>query len=105
MRWGSAASSAPRLEAAVDEVGAIVRDGLGGAVPDLVVTFVSPHHESGYRQLPALLRRALGGGRLIGCSAGGVIGGGRELEDQPGLSITAATLPGVTVMAVHPAQA
>jgi small ligand-binding sensory domain FIST len=101
MRWSSAASTAPRLEAAVDEVGAIVRDGLGGAVPDLVVTFVSPHHESGYRRLPALLHGALGGGRLLGCSAGGVIGGGRELEEQPGLSITAATLPGVTVTPFH----
>ena len=42
------------------------------------------------------MRGALGGGLLLGCSAGGVIGGGRELEEQPGLSLTAAALPGVT---------
>jgi small ligand-binding sensory domain FIST len=101
MRWSSAASTAPRLEAAVEEVAAIVRGELEGAAPDLVVTFVSPHHESGYRQLPALLRGALGGGRLLGCSAGGVIGGGRELEGQPGLSVTAAALPDVTITPFH----
>jgi small ligand-binding sensory domain FIST len=101
MRWSSAASTAPRLEAAVEEAAAIVRGGLAGGMPDLVVAFVSPHHESGYRQLPALVRGALGGGRLLGCSAGGVIGGGRELEGRPGLSLTAAELPGVTVTPFH----
>jgi small ligand-binding sensory domain FIST len=101
MRWSSAASTAPRLEAAVEEAAAIVRGGLTGGMPDLVVAFVSPHHESGYRQLPALVRGALGGGRLLGCSAGGVIGGGRELEGRPGLSLTAAELPGVTVTPFH----
>ncbi len=101
MRWSSAASSAPRLEAAVDEAAGPVRAGLQGTRPDLVVAFVSPHHESDYRRLPALVRDALGGGRLLGCSAGGVIGGGRELEDRPGLSLTAAVLPGVTITPFH----
>jgi small ligand-binding sensory domain FIST len=100
MRWSSAASTAPRLEAAVEEAASIVRGGLERA-PDLVVAFVSPHHESGYRQVPALVRGALGGGRLLGCSAGGVIGGGRELEGRPGLSLTAAELPGVTIGPFH----
>ncbi len=101
MRWSSAASTAPRLCAAVEEAGAAVRAGLAGGSPHLVVAFVSPHHESGYPHLPALVRSALGGGRLLGCSAGGVIGGGRELEGQPGLSLTAAELPGVTVTPFH----
>jgi small ligand-binding sensory domain FIST len=34
---------------------------------------------------------------LIGCTAGGVIGGGREIEQRPGLSLTAASLPGVAI--------
>src|SRR5205823_5528245 len=33
--------------------------------------------------------------------AGGVIGGGREVEQHPGLSMTAAVLPGVEVNAFH----
>jgi small ligand-binding sensory domain FIST len=101
MRWSSGASTAPRLATAVGEAAAAVRTGLGGGPPDLVVAFVSPHHESGYRQLPSLVREALGNGHLLGCSAGGVIGGGRELEGVPALSITAAALPGVTLTPFH----
>ncbi len=101
MRWSSAVSTAARLPAAVDEAARTVRAALGGAEPDLLVAFVSPHHQSTYTELPALVRSALGHGRLIGCSAGGVIGGGRELEGQPALSLTAALLPGVVSTPFH----
>ena len=101
MRWSSAASSAPRLEAAVDEAAAAVRGALEGTPPDLVLAFVSPHHESRYERLPALVRGALGDGTLVGCSAGGVIGGGHELEDQPGLALSAAVLPDVRCTSFH----
>ncbi len=96
MRWSSAGSSAPRLEVAVREAATVVRAELG-TPPDLVVAFVSPHHGPAFDRLPGLLRTELPGGTLIGCSAGGVIGGGHELEEQPGFSLTAAALPGVTV--------
>src|SRR5262245_10279841 len=95
MRWSSAASAAPRLAPAVEEAAAAVRAGLDGVTPHLVVAFVSAQHASSYHTLPTLVRGALGGGRLVGCSAGAVIGGGRELEDRPGLSLTAAVLPDV----------
>jgi small ligand-binding sensory domain FIST len=101
VRWSSAASAAPRLAAAVNEAAATVRASLDGVAPDLVVAFVSAHHESEYRLLPSLVRGALGNGRLFGCSAGAVIGGGRELEEQPGLSLTAAVLPGVSMTPFH----
>jgi small ligand-binding sensory domain FIST len=101
MRWSSAASTAPLLEAAVDEAAAAVHADLEGTMPDVVVAFVSPHHESRYARLPALVRGALGDGTFVGCSAGGVIGGGRELEDQPGLSLSAAVLPDVRCTSFH----
>jgi small ligand-binding sensory domain FIST len=101
MRWSSGASTDPRLASAVDEAAAPVRAALDGTPPDLVVAFVSPHHAADHRQLPTLVHEALGGGHLLGCSAGGVIGGGRELEGVPALSITAATLPGVTLTPFH----
>jgi small ligand-binding sensory domain FIST len=101
MRWSSAASTTPRLEAAVDEAASAVRVGLEGTPPDLVLAFVSPHHESGYERLPGLIHGALGDGTLVGCSAGGVIGGGHELEDQPGLSLSAAVLPDVRCTSFH----
>src|SRR5215831_20904585 len=101
MRWSSAASTAPRLEVAVDEAAGAVRAGLGGATADFVVAFISPHHESRYERLPALVRATLGDATLVGCSAGGVIGGGREFEDQPGLSLSAAVLPDVRCTSFH----
>ncbi len=101
MRWSSAASTASRLEAAVDEAAAVLQAGLEGATPDLVVAFISPHHESRYERLAALVRATLGGGTFVGCSAGGVIGGGRELEEQPGLSLSAAVLPDVRCTSFH----
>ena len=41
------------------------------------------------------------GGVLIGCSGGGVIGDGREVEHRPGLAMTAAALPGVEITPFH----
>jgi small ligand-binding sensory domain FIST len=94
MKWSSTVSTEPDLDAAVHETVSRVRSQLGAA-PDLAVVFVSAHHAPRYRELAVLLRRALGPRVLIGCSAGGVIGGGREVEESPGLSLTAALLPEV----------
>jgi small ligand-binding sensory domain FIST len=43
------------------------------------------------------VRGALGGGLLVGCSARSVVGAGREVEERPALSLTAALLPRVSV--------
>jgi small ligand-binding sensory domain FIST len=101
MRWVSAVSTASSLEAAVREVTATVQRDLGGTPPDLAVTFVSEQHQGEYERLPALLRAALTPRIAIGCSAGGVIGGGREVERQAGVSLTAALLPAVDIQPFH----
>ncbi|MCC6848874.1 MAG: FIST C-terminal domain-containing protein [Deltaproteobacteria bacterium] len=101
MRWISAVSTATPLEAAVREAADAVAAGLDGATPDLVAAFVSEHHQREYERLPALVRAALAPRFALGCSAGGVIGGGRELERQAGVSLTAAVLPGVDVRPFH----
>lgn len=94
MKWSSTASRSPVLSDALDEASATIRDDLG-ASPDLLVTFVSPHHRASFDRIPAEIARRLRPRVSIGCAAGGVIGGGREIEDHPGLSITAAILPEV----------
>jgi small ligand-binding sensory domain FIST len=83
--------------ARIARAASIIRMQLDGAAPDLTIAFVSAHHAAGFDRVPALLGAELGSGLLIGCSAGGVIGGGKEIEQRPGVSLTAATLPGVTV--------
>ncbi|HZR85115.1 MAG TPA: FIST N-terminal domain-containing protein [Candidatus Binatia bacterium] len=101
MKWWSAISDKPRLDSAVADAVADVRRALGDARPDLAVAFVSAHHAARYRELPAMLREALGAATVLGCSARSVIGGGRELEEQAGLSVIAASLPGVDVVPFH----
>jgi small ligand-binding sensory domain FIST len=94
MRWVSTLSRQADSIAALDEAAAAVRAELGGVAPDLVLAFVSPHHRAQFPQFPGSLRAAFPGGTTVmGCSAGGVIGLGQELEGAAGLSLTAAVLP------------
>ena len=101
MKWASSASDHEHLEEAIKRAADDVRAQLGGGAPDLIVAFVSAHHAAGFTRLPGLVASELGSGMLLGCSAGGVIGGGREIEQRAGLSLTAAQLPGVSI---HPFQ-
>jgi small ligand-binding sensory domain FIST len=101
MRWSSAISERVPLASAVEECAAALRAGLDGAAPELVLAFVSPHHAGAYAQLPSQIAAAFPGALLIGCSANGVIGDGREVEERGALSLTAASLPGVTLAPFH----
>ncbi len=101
MRWASAASMERDTTAAITEVAAAVRANLGGTAPDLIVAFVSAHHCEHFGDIPALVRRELASGLLIGCSAGGVIGGAKEIEQRPGVSLTVAALPDVSLALFH----
>jgi small ligand-binding sensory domain FIST len=101
MRWASTVSAEPVLANAVREASAMLRAQLGDVAPDLVIVFVSEHHRNEFEQLPAAIATHLGTSSLIGCSAGGVIGGGKEVEQRPGFSMTAAVLPGVELIPFH----
>lgn len=95
MKWASTAVVGSPLETIVDEAADGLLAALGTDAPDLLVAFVSPHFQFEYDRLPTLIGRRLTPGLLAGCSAGGVIGGGTEVERQPAISLTAAVLPGV----------
>jgi small ligand-binding sensory domain FIST len=101
MRWLSGSSDADGLQAAFAAAAAPLTSRLDGVRPDLVLAFVSSEHRARYAQLPELVAHSFPGALLLGCSAESVIGGGREIEDRPGLSLTAAVLPGVTLRAFH----
>ena len=70
---------------------------LRGARPDLVLLFVAPQFEDETRAIVDLVTSATEGAALLGCSAGGIIGGGREVEDAPAVAVWAASLPGAVV--------
>jgi len=91
MTWASALSERidPR-EAAQDAVAA-ARDALG-AEPTLALVFVSSLHARNYAVLASELSALLPDCVVAGCSAIGVIGGGREVERREAVSVTLARL-------------
>jgi len=101
MKWASRVSVGPGLEAAVEETTAGLVEALGGEHPDLVFAFASPLLGRDLSELPSRVLAALPGSRLLGCSGGGVVGDGRELEGSEALSLTGAVLPGVDITTFH----
>jgi small ligand-binding sensory domain FIST len=95
MRWASALSENRSTEDAIAEVADAASADLMGAPADVVLVFVSPHHAAAYGSIPTWLGRRFPRARIAGCSAGGVIGGGREIEGRPAVSLVAAAAPGV----------
>jgi len=81
----------------VDETAEQVEIGMDGPSADLVFAFISSHHAPSYYSVVELVRSRFPGATVIGCSAGGVIGAGHEVEKTPGVALTAASLPGVVI--------
>jgi small ligand-binding sensory domain FIST len=105
MKWTSALSTRPSLEAAVSEVVSAAQDALGQPA-DLAFIFISNAFASEFPRLVPLLQERLGTVPLVGCGGGGVIGQDfqrvpQEVEDDPALSLTLAALPGVDVQIFH----
>ncbi len=101
MKWASCVSTQETIEACVEEAVASVTQELAGKDADLTVIFVSPHFRTQYRAIPQLVRDRMPVGMLLGCSGGGIIGGGKEIEQKPAFSLTAAHLPGVDLQTIQ----
>ena len=100
MKWATSASFEADLAAAFTQV----RGDLAAALPrppDLLLLFLTPHYQDQIEDLPASMEAGPAPGRTLGCTAAGVIGGGREVEDGPCLAATAAVLPGTAVTSFH----
>lgn len=98
-------SSHPRTDEAIQEVCHAVRQTLGDRFCTLAVVFASPHHVAGFDTLASRIRAELGAERLLGCTGEAIIGTqagtGRELEEEPALSVFAAHLPRTTTHPFH----
>jgi len=99
MKWASALCLTAQSENALAEALSSIKTQLGGARPDVVFLFISPHHKSHYDQIGAGVLQELDPRHMLGCSCGGVIGAGREAEQVAALSVTAAVMPNVDI---HP---
>lgn len=92
MHWTSAVSDAPSFSEAVEQVAEQVSVNLDGKRPDITLVFVSRHHAPSYFVAPELFASRLTGDVLVGCSASGVIGAGREIEGRPGVAVCAGVM-------------
>ena len=101
MKWASELSDQPGLDEAISDCVASINRQMDGAAADLTVIFVSAHHEDRYEDIPEMVREQLGTSNILGCSGGGIIGNGQEVEQQPAVSVTAASLPDVTIQGIH----
>ncbi len=97
MPFASALSNRPNLASAIEEVGLAIVTGLGGVEPDLAFVFASHHYATRFEELAASLKEALGARLLLGCTGETVIGGSRECEDGPALSVWCASIPDATL--------
>lgn len=97
MKWASAASTDQTAQLAVDACAKSLRHELGAADPDLVFIFLSSEHRARFETIPGLLRAHFPNASLIGCSAQGIVGGGKEMEHTCAMSLVAASLPGVKI--------
>ena len=76
MRWASAIGVDAEPVAAARTALARLRDSLGDSA-DLVLAFGSA---PGFEEQLGIVRRELPGALALGCSAAGIVGGGREIE-------------------------
>lgn len=100
MRVASCVSASSDPDAALAEAADALREGLDGP-PDLLVVFASASLEPSWRPLADGVQRAFPEALRLGCTARGVIGGGRELDEGPGLALLGARLPGVRLRPFH----
>jgi small ligand-binding sensory domain FIST len=67
------------------------------AAPDLLLLFAAWDYADDYASLAAEVKARTGATTLIGCSGQGIIGPGREIEDEPALALASFALPGAVL--------
>jgi small ligand-binding sensory domain FIST len=89
MPFAAALATGPDAVAAAEEASALILQG-ASTNPDLVFAFFSPQYATDAEAVSSALRGRLAPRALVGCVAESVIGNGREIEDEPAVSLWAA---------------
>lgn len=101
MRWTSALATGLDPERMLGEIAGRILERLERDAVDLLFVFASQELEAHAERISAHLHEHLGPSVLLGCTSGGVIGGGHELMGSSALSVLAGSLPGVGFQAFH----
>lgn len=83
---------------AAQAVSQSVQEGLGEAGCHLAFVFFSPHFSSEAQGIIEMIHETLHPQILIGCMGEGVIGGGKEIEEHPGLVLWGISNAGMEVV-------
>ncbi|MCY7365742.1 MAG: hypothetical protein LH469_10615, partial [Frankiaceae bacterium] len=89
-RFGDGLAVSGDLLAAAEAATADALAPLGGRVPDLVCVFVSGADPDACTAALEHAATSAPAGAVLGCSAGGVIGGATGVEGRPAVSVFAA---------------
>jgi small ligand-binding sensory domain FIST len=94
----------PSLARALRQAAREVKAHLNTDKADLGLLFISAEYRAEAVDLWPVLKEELHIKHLLGCTGGGIIGAGREVEDHPAISLTAAVLPDVEIVPFHVTQ-
>ena len=94
--FAAALSEHPDAATATGEVVGQVVEGLAGVTPDLALLFVTPPHSQALADVASTVAATLSPGALLGCAAVSVVGGRREVEGGPAVSLWAGRTGPVT---------
>lgn len=108
MKWsshivepGGIGNTSEEFTKALAELAELVKSDMEGLSVNLLVLFVSSQFKEFYGDVLPTLKEIINADIVFGCSAGGLIGGGIEIEHKPSISITAAHLPDVDIKYFH----
>lgn len=99
--FGDGLATGTDLVAAAESATAQALEPLGGHRPDLLCVFVCGDDPDAVAEAGLAASKLGGAGTTIGCSAGGVIGAGRGVEQIESVAVWAAVLPGVEIRPMH----
>lgn len=100
MRFHSGISDQEATDDAVADLIDQAHDALGDAI-DVATVFFTEHHREDIEAVIERLWLELDPQCMIGCSGEGVIGGSREIERVPGISLLVGSMPDVRIQPFH----
>ncbi len=107
-RFAAALSTRHDGTLALREAAEALLEGLEGHTPDLLVAFLGNRHGPELEDFAPRLGSLVGARVLIGCNAESVIGGGREVEHCPALSLWGVACEGLELrpfrIGAHPIE-
>jgi small ligand-binding sensory domain FIST len=95
--FGAGVSTEISAARAATEAAEDATSGFGGEIPNFVAVFVSADYADFADEVASTLAERFPGAAVIGCTADGVVGGSREYEAGPAVTVLAAFLPDTRV--------